>query len=168
VRHRPYGPDIAPSDFFLFGCLKKTPQDILHYERQSHLCDIATFSTIPEIVLNNVLINWVPKLSWIMKRMANTAPNNEERIELSLSSNQSERRIGTFLSAYPQVLYAMPSLICWKIATPSCNARRIGLSSAEFLTSFTTENKPECHVNSMNYLSSQSREIPRNLSKHGS
>jgi hypothetical protein len=67
--HPRYGPDLVPSDFFLFGYLKEkhdgtsfTPRgDLIFAIRQ-------ILSEMPEMELKNVFTNCVTKLSWVTKK----------------------------------------------------------------------------------------------------
>lgn len=66
--HPPYSPDLAGSDFFLFGALKNTseildfasPDEILSYIKEK-------FSTFSLETLNNVFLEWEKRLNWVIE-----------------------------------------------------------------------------------------------------
>jgi transposase len=58
--HSPYSPDLAPADFFLFGCLKVQMVGI-DFESSQDLIDWiqSTFEAIPRHVLDEVFESWL-------------------------------------------------------------------------------------------------------------
>jgi hypothetical protein len=61
--HPPYSPDLAPSDFYLFGYLKEGLQG-QHFEDGDHLFDaiIALTATIEKVTLQSVFLEWMKRL----------------------------------------------------------------------------------------------------------
>jgi transposase len=61
--HPPYSPDMAPSDFFLFGYVKRKLMGY-HAERPSELLIRirAIFSEIRRVTLNAVFLEWMERL----------------------------------------------------------------------------------------------------------
>jgi hypothetical protein len=69
VSHPLYGPDGAPSDFFLFGPLKEEFLGISLTWGDDFIFAIQQiFDEIPEITLKNVFTNWIRRVSWVMKK----------------------------------------------------------------------------------------------------
>jgi hypothetical protein len=61
--HPPYSPDLAPSDFFLFGCVKRK---LMGYRAESEselLVGIhVILAAIPGEILNAVFLEWMDRL----------------------------------------------------------------------------------------------------------
>jgi hypothetical protein len=63
-----YGPDLAPSDFFLFGFLKQQLQGVHLADREALKAAIYhLFSQIDREVLISVWVDWMERLKWVIK-----------------------------------------------------------------------------------------------------
>jgi histone-lysine N-methyltransferase SETMAR len=64
VPHPPYSPDLAPSDFFLFGYLKSMLQG-RHFERSEGLLAaiLALLDTIENVTLQRAFLEWMKRLT---------------------------------------------------------------------------------------------------------
>jgi hypothetical protein len=63
-----YRPDLAPSDFFLFGFLKQRLQGVHLADREAlktAICQL--FSQIDREVLTSVFVDWMERLKWVFK-----------------------------------------------------------------------------------------------------
>jgi hypothetical protein len=63
-----YCPDLAPSDFFLFGFLKRQLQGIHLADREAlknRICQI--FGEIDREVLISVFVEWMEWLQWVVE-----------------------------------------------------------------------------------------------------
>jgi histone-lysine N-methyltransferase SETMAR len=63
-----YSPDLAPSDFFLFGFLKQQLQGVHLADREalkSAICQI--FSRIDRKLLISVFVDWMQRLKWVIE-----------------------------------------------------------------------------------------------------
>jgi hypothetical protein len=68
VPHPAYSPDLAPSDFFLFGTVKTQLQNDKIQSRKDLILTIrAIFDEIPKDPLNYVYVSWITRLKWVMK-----------------------------------------------------------------------------------------------------
>jgi hypothetical protein len=68
VPHPAYSPDLAPSDFFLFGTLKTELQNYEIHNREHLILAIrAIFDEIPKETLNSVYASWIKRLKWVIK-----------------------------------------------------------------------------------------------------
>jgi hypothetical protein len=68
VPHPPYSPDIAPSDFFLFGYLKHKPQGCSYDsadELFSAIMDLA--ENLGKSLLHRVFDEWMPRLHLVVE-----------------------------------------------------------------------------------------------------
>lgn len=66
--HPPYSPDIAPSDFFLFGYLKKQLEGYLfesHEELFEKVCEI--LHSIPMYFFVEAYLEWISRLSFVFE-----------------------------------------------------------------------------------------------------
>jgi hypothetical protein len=63
VPHPPYSPDLAPSDFYLFGYLKQRLQE-QHFEDGDQLFDaiMALTGNIEKVTLQKVFLEWMERL----------------------------------------------------------------------------------------------------------
>jgi hypothetical protein len=63
-----YSPDLAPSDFFLFGFLKQQLQGVHLADREAlktAICQL--FSQIDREVLISVFVDWMERLKWVIE-----------------------------------------------------------------------------------------------------
>jgi transposase len=68
VRHPPYSPDIAPSDFFLFGALKGKLSGLAFTSDDELLSAITEkFAEFSEEDLTRVYDHWRERLQWVIK-----------------------------------------------------------------------------------------------------
>jgi hypothetical protein len=66
--HPAYSPDIAPSDFFLFGFLKEKLPEYHIPDRESLKSTIMhIFSEMPEETLVAVFETWPKRLKWVIE-----------------------------------------------------------------------------------------------------
>jgi histone-lysine N-methyltransferase SETMAR len=66
--HPPYSPDLAPSDFFLFGYIKEKMSGVSSISEQDVIDRIkGIFNEIPKEVLISVYIEWIHRLKWVIK-----------------------------------------------------------------------------------------------------
>jgi histone-lysine N-methyltransferase SETMAR len=66
--HPDYSPDLAPSDFFLFGYTKRGLSDCDCESREDRLNTITEFFTESEqAVLQSPLDAWADRLKWVVK-----------------------------------------------------------------------------------------------------
>jgi histone-lysine N-methyltransferase SETMAR len=65
--HPPYSPDIAPSDYFLFGCMKQRMKG-LHATSRDELTSKITdiLMSIDKSILERTYKNWEKRLSWVI------------------------------------------------------------------------------------------------------
>jgi hypothetical protein len=63
-----YSPDLAPSDFFLFGYLKQKLQGVHILDREKLKSEIIRiFGEIGPDVLISVFENWIKRLEWVLQ-----------------------------------------------------------------------------------------------------
>ena len=63
MRHPPYSPDIAPSDFFLFGYLKMQLEGMVFQNQNELISSVeSVLFKIPKVMLENSLRNWEKRL----------------------------------------------------------------------------------------------------------
>jgi hypothetical protein len=68
VPHPVYSPDLAPSDFFLFGTVKAELQNYEIHSREDLIMAIrAIFDQISKEMLISVYISWIERLKWVIK-----------------------------------------------------------------------------------------------------
>ena len=68
LKHPPYSPDLAPSDFWLFGFLKEKLKGSSFETREELVCSISKILTqIPKQVIFSVFINWINRLKYVIK-----------------------------------------------------------------------------------------------------
>jgi hypothetical protein len=68
VPHPAYSPDLAPSDFFLFGYLKEKLIDYnCETREQRKEAIIEIFNDIPQDALVSVFMSWMKRLRWVIK-----------------------------------------------------------------------------------------------------
>jgi len=68
VPHPAYSPDLAPSDFFLFGFLKEKFRRIAHPDDEDLISrGQAIFNEIRESVLILVDMTWIKRFRWVLK-----------------------------------------------------------------------------------------------------
>jgi hypothetical protein len=66
--HPAYSPDLAPSDFFLFGTVKRELQNYeVHSRGELILAIQAIFDAIPKETLTSVYVAWIKRLKWVIK-----------------------------------------------------------------------------------------------------
>jgi hypothetical protein len=64
--HRPYSPDLAPSDFYLFGYVKDRLQAMVFASRGELLAGIGgVLDEIPPETLPRVFKHWIERLEWV-------------------------------------------------------------------------------------------------------
>jgi hypothetical protein len=64
--HSPYSPDLAPSDFFLFGHVKYYLQGIAFPSREELLAPLHEIgSAIPRPTLEDMFRPWMERLEWV-------------------------------------------------------------------------------------------------------
>jgi hypothetical protein len=87
-----YSPDIAPSNFFLFGYLKEklTEYDIPDWERLQ-LAITHIFSEIGQETLITVFGTWIKPLKWVIKHKGNTSIKKQKRIEIGIRFREKRR-----------------------------------------------------------------------------
>jgi hypothetical protein len=63
-----YSPDLAPSDFFLFGCIKEKLTNF-NCETRDNLKDaiVEIFNGIEKETLVAVFAGWMRRLKWVIK-----------------------------------------------------------------------------------------------------
>jgi hypothetical protein len=63
-----YGPDLAPSDFFLFGFLKRQLQGVPFTDRDALKSTRGQiFGEIDREVLISLFVEWMERLEWVIK-----------------------------------------------------------------------------------------------------
>ena len=63
ARHPPYSPDLAPSDFYLFGSIKRNLSGTSFDEGEELLSAIVEIlDSIEKATLNRVFIEWMERL----------------------------------------------------------------------------------------------------------
>jgi hypothetical protein len=68
ISHPDYSPDLAPSDFFLFGCIKQKLTENNIPDRQSLKNAIAQiFDETKQETLRAVFETWINRLEWVME-----------------------------------------------------------------------------------------------------
>jgi hypothetical protein len=66
--HPAYSPDLAPSDFFLFGYIKEKLTDCNCSTREELIgAIIQIFNEIGQEVLLSVFTSWLKRLKWVIK-----------------------------------------------------------------------------------------------------
>jgi hypothetical protein len=66
--HPAYNPDLAPSDFFLFGCIKGKLFDYNYESRDDLLNTITEIVTgVDQEMLLSVFESWTNRLKWVIK-----------------------------------------------------------------------------------------------------
>jgi histone-lysine N-methyltransferase SETMAR len=61
--HPPYSPDLAPSEFYLFGHVKQLLRGYEFADRETFLHAIEDISTgIEKVMLENVFLSWMERL----------------------------------------------------------------------------------------------------------
>jgi hypothetical protein len=72
--HPPYSPDLAPFDFFPFGCVKERLKGMVFPSYEELLDEIGQVATgIKSEILTTVFEHWMERLEWV-SRAASTAP----------------------------------------------------------------------------------------------
>jgi hypothetical protein len=68
LTHPPYSPDLAPSDFFLFGHVKHSLAGAAFASRSELFEAIPSVVTeIPREILHRVFDDWLERLDWVAK-----------------------------------------------------------------------------------------------------
>ena len=68
VEHPPFSPDLAPSDFFLFGALKEKLSGSCFSGTEDLISKIREiFENISKETLVSVYENWSRRLSWVIE-----------------------------------------------------------------------------------------------------
>jgi hypothetical protein len=68
VPHPAYRPDLAPSDFFLFGTVKAELQNYEIHSREDLISAIMTvFGQMSKETLISVYVSWMKRLKWVIK-----------------------------------------------------------------------------------------------------
>jgi transposase len=71
--HPPYSPDLAPSDFFLFGYVKNRLQGIVFASREELLAGISqVLDDIPPEALPRVFEHWIERLQLVSQNNSDT------------------------------------------------------------------------------------------------
>jgi len=68
VEHPPYSPDLAPSDFFLFGVLKEKLSGSSFSSSEDLISKIrGKFAQLDKEMLHRVYFNWIERLEWVVE-----------------------------------------------------------------------------------------------------
>lgn len=83
--HPPYSPDIAPSDFYLFGVIKAKLKG-MSFDQPEELYDaiIEILSEISTDELLKVFLHWIERLNWIIENGGVTTHHNNKKILFTL------------------------------------------------------------------------------------
>jgi hypothetical protein len=77
--HPPYSPDLAPSDFFLFGYIKEKLTDYDYRTREelkSAIIEIC--NEISDDVLINVFHSWLKRVKWVIRHAGSTTTSSQK------------------------------------------------------------------------------------------
>jgi hypothetical protein len=73
--HPPYSPDLAPSDFFLFGHIKSCLQEIAFLSREDLPAAIYEIvGAILQPTLEDVFRHWMERLEWVSQNSGDQYP----------------------------------------------------------------------------------------------
>jgi hypothetical protein len=89
VRHPPYSLNLAPSDFFVFGCVKSKLPGLAIRSRDDFICEIRPiFEDIPKVILIYTHASWITRIKWRRKNGGTIPIDKQKTVSSYLEVNK--------------------------------------------------------------------------------
>jgi hypothetical protein len=118
--HPAYSPDLAPSDFFLFGHLKEKVIDY-NCETREQLKEaiIEIFNEIPQDALVSVFMSWTKRFRWVIKHEGQYFRKSDKHDHCSLNIHGEKGRVRTYGLPIVSLWRSRPRRNSWSVCADS-------------------------------------------------